>query len=417
MRQVEPPRKVENATWDSCTSRRMIAVSPFLWMLSGFPMTLAVCLLTRNEADKLDRVLGSVAGVADELIVADTGSTDATVEKAQALGARVVSATWDDDFSHGRNQALDQVTSEWILWLNPDEELDPASRPVLKACMNQAQTLAWFVRVHELSRADSGAFTETVQPRLFRNRCGVRYRGRLHPGFETPLEELAVRHGLSLGVSEARIRHHAYLSKLTADKLRWAVRLLEKELDDRPGQVHFMIELGRTLLLLNDARGHQVLAEAATQVLRSLDAPAAPTPTVGSLLEYVLTSPGGDKNPITRTQAHELARRWFAATPPVVWAAAASEFHAGRVAEAIPLLERLIQLGQTGQYDRSAAFEPHIIGGLAWQNLGICYAKLEDWGRAELCFGKLLTLPEFKTNGMQHYAWVQQQKQKAPPAR
>lgn len=379
-------------------------------------MTLSVCLLTRNEADKLDRVLGSVKGVADEIIVADTGSSDGTVEKAQALGARVTQVEWDDDFSKGRNQALDQAESDWILWLNPDEELDTTTRPALEACMNQAKALAWFVRVWEMARPESDAFTETVQPRLFRHGRGIRYRGRLHPGFEVPLEELAARHGMGFGPAEVRLRHHAYLSKLTEEKLRWAVRLLEKELQDRPGQLHFMIELGRTLLLLNDARGHEVLTEAATQVLRSLDAPTAPTPTVGSLLEYVLTSPGAGKNPLTRTQAHDLARRWFPATPPVIWSAAANEFQAGRFAEAIPLLERLIQLGQTGQYDRSNAFEPHIIGGLAWQNLGICYAKLEDWGRAELCFGKLLTLPDFKTNGMQYYAWVQQQKQKAPPA-
>lgn len=379
-------------------------------------MTLSVCLLTRNEADKLERVLGSVKEVADEVIVADTGSTDATVEKAEALGARVARVAWDDDFSQGQNQALDQVGSDWVLWLNPDEELDAASRPVLLACMNQETALAWFVRVLEFTRAESGAFTETVQPRLFRHGRGVRYRGRLHPGFEVPLEDLAAQHGMSIGASEVRIRRHAYLSKLTDDKLRWAVRLLEKELHDRPGQLHFTIELGRTLLRLNDTRGHEVLAEAGAQVLRALDAPAAPTPTVGSLLEYVLTAPDAGKNPITRTQAFDLARRWFPATPPVIWSAAASEFQAGRCAEAIPLLERLIQLGQSGKYDRSAAFEPHILGGLAWQNLGICYAKLEDWGRAELCFGKLLTLPEFKTNGMQYYAWVQQQKQKAPPA-
>src|SRR5262245_21570036 len=106
-------------------------------------MSLTVCLLTRNEAGNLDRVLGSVAGVADEVVVADTGSTDATVEKAQALGARVTSVAWDDDFSAGRNQALDQATSDWILWLNPDEEFEAATRPALTACLNQVQALAW----------------------------------------------------------------------------------------------------------------------------------------------------------------------------------------------------------------------------------------------------------------------------------
>ena len=72
----------------------------------------------------------------------------------------------------------------------------------------------------------------------------------------------------------------------------------------------------------------------------------------------------------------------------------------------------MIQLGATGRYDRAAAFEPNILGGLAWQNLGLCYARLGDWNQAELCFGKLLTLPGFQEQGRRHYAWVQQQRPK-----
>lgn len=373
-------------------------------------MNLSVCLLTRNEEAKMERVLRSVAGVADEVIVADTGSTDGTVTAAQGLGARVVHVDWDDDFSQGRNQALALAQGDWVLWLNPDEELEFASRPALTACMRQAGALAWLVRVWELVRAHDAACTETRQPRLFRNRQGIRFRGRLHPEFETPLDELASRRGLGIGAAEVLIRHHAYLSTLTEDKLRWAVRLLEKELRDRPGQLHFLIEYGRSLLLLGDARGHGALADAARQVLQAAQAPAAPTATIGLLLEHVLTSPEASKIPLSIEQAKELARRWFPATPPVLWALAAREFRAGRFVETIPILEHLIQLGSSGQYDHSTAFEPGIIGGLAWENLGICFTRLGDWNRAEQCFGKLLTLPGFQEKGRQHYAWVQQQK-------
>src|SRR5439155_11851876 len=117
----------------------------------------------------------------------------------------------------------------------------------------------------------------------------LRFVGRLHPHFATPLEELARRENQQIYRTDLLVRHVAYLSVLTEDKLRWATRLLELELQDRPGQLHYLIEYGRNLLRLNDPRGHAVLAEAADRVSAARDAPAAPTPTAASLLEYLLT--------------------------------------------------------------------------------------------------------------------------------
>src|SRR3954468_21593572 len=98
-------------------------------------MSLSVCLLTRNDEDKIAQALLSIAGVADEVVVADTGSTDATARVAADFGAKVLHFPWDDDFAAGRNFALDHATGSWVFWLNPDEELLPSTwafvRPLL----------------------------------------------------------------------------------------------------------------------------------------------------------------------------------------------------------------------------------------------------------------------------------------------
>ncbi|HCZ08714.1 MAG TPA: glycosyltransferase family 2 protein, partial [Flavobacteriales bacterium] len=60
----------------------------------GAPL-LSVVVITLNEAHNLPRLLKAVSGWADEILVFDSGSTDGTVEIAQAGGARVVDCAWE----------------------------------------------------------------------------------------------------------------------------------------------------------------------------------------------------------------------------------------------------------------------------------------------------------------------------------
>ena len=66
----------------------------------------ALSMIVRNEAATLRRCLESVRGVVDEMVIADTGSTDDTPAIARDYGARVVEVPWDNDFAAARNRAL-----------------------------------------------------------------------------------------------------------------------------------------------------------------------------------------------------------------------------------------------------------------------------------------------------------------------
>jgi tetratricopeptide (TPR) repeat protein len=374
-------------------------------------MSLSVCLLTRNEEDNIKRAVRSFAGVADEIVVADTGSTDRTVEVAAELGAKVLTVEWGDDFAAGRNCALAQATGDWIFWLNPDEELLPESRRVLPRCLAMDQAIGFIIRVQDQLKSDRpAALTETNQPRLFRRDCGVQYRGRLHPYFAVPLDELGRRQGkLVFATTEVILRRHAYLSVLNPQKLQWAKRLLELELRDRPGQLHYLIEYGRTLLLLNDPRGHEFLATAVNQILTSADSPTPPVSTAGSLFEYLLTvAAEQSRSQISLQQVHDLALRWFRKTPPVVWALAQNHFRAGQYAGAASLLESLLEMGRTKTYDQTEGFDPEIIGAAALMNLGICRIRLGELDQALGCFGQLLAHPVHQTQARKNYRLVQE---------
>jgi glycosyltransferase involved in cell wall biosynthesis len=83
-------------------------------------MSVSVVVITKNEADAIERCLRSVHW-ADEVIVLDCGSTDRTVEISQKLGARVSVTTDWPGFGPQKNRALAQATGDWVLSLDADE--------------------------------------------------------------------------------------------------------------------------------------------------------------------------------------------------------------------------------------------------------------------------------------------------------
>lgn len=83
---------------------------------------LTVCVITQNEQEDLPRLLKSVEGIADEVVVVDGGSTDHTVEIARDSGAKVFARAFTN-FAEQKNYASAQASHDWIFMLDADEEL------------------------------------------------------------------------------------------------------------------------------------------------------------------------------------------------------------------------------------------------------------------------------------------------------
>ena len=87
-------------------------------------MLLSVCIVTHNEEANIARTLESVRGIADEIIVVDSHSTDQTVSLAKSCGAKVFAEDWKG-FPRRRIPALAKAGGSWILSLDADEEVSP----------------------------------------------------------------------------------------------------------------------------------------------------------------------------------------------------------------------------------------------------------------------------------------------------
>jgi glycosyltransferase involved in cell wall biosynthesis len=92
-------------------------------------------MIVKNEEANLAACLEPVADLFDEIIVVDTGSTDATRQIAQRFGAKVFDFPWCDSFSAARNECLRHATGEWIFWLDADDRLDEPNRDKLRALL------------------------------------------------------------------------------------------------------------------------------------------------------------------------------------------------------------------------------------------------------------------------------------------
>jgi glycosyltransferase involved in cell wall biosynthesis len=97
---------------------------------------LSVTIITRTEAANIAAAIGSVAW-ADEILVVDCGSTDATVEIARSRGARVLHHEWRG-FADQKNFAAAEASHDWILSLDADERVTPPLADEIRSLMRSS---------------------------------------------------------------------------------------------------------------------------------------------------------------------------------------------------------------------------------------------------------------------------------------
>ncbi len=188
---------------------------------------ISVFYIVRNEASFVGRSIESVIGLADEIVVVDTGSADKTVQVCSRFGkVRLLSFPWADDFSKARNYAVRACEGDWVMYLDADEVLDPKSHAWIRSATASAapQVTGLGVHVVDCPRGTEGpeepCFFPSPQVRLFRRQPHVRFSRKAGESVEPSI----LAKGGSIDVIPAKIRHHAWKGKgaeFAANRIRY----------------------------------------------------------------------------------------------------------------------------------------------------------------------------------------------------
>ena len=227
------------------------------------PYKVALVMIARNEAARIVRALASVANCVDELVVLDTGSTDATVALARSAGARVGHFTWCDDFAAARNAALKLADADWNVVVDADEWIAEAGIELL-ALRHTKPDFVGTLRVDSsfdtpIGTSVSPSWLPRVLPR------GVTYEGHVH---EQPTHKLAVKRLPTV------LAHDGYLSEALKAKAGRNADLLARALAQAPDDAYLHYQIGK------DHDVYERYADAATHFGRSRDCEAASGATV-----------------------------------------------------------------------------------------------------------------------------------------
>lgn len=200
-------------------------------------MATSLTMIVRNESANLSDCLQSVAGLFDETIVVDTGSTDDTRDIARAFGARVFDFAWCDDFSAARNESLDRASGDWLAWMDADDRLQEESRQPFKALLASLdEPCAYSMAV--TSPHPGGERVTTRKIRLFHRDLGLRWVWRVH-------ENLSPIGGVTVKPASVEFLHIGNLDRqAVAAKSDRNLALLALELRERPNEPSLYYYLG-----------------------------------------------------------------------------------------------------------------------------------------------------------------------------
>lgn len=261
--------------------------------------TLSIVMIVKNEAECLAACLDSVRGIADEIVIGDTGSSDDTVSIARGYEAKIVQVPWRDDFAEARNAVLQAATGDWLLHLDADEVLDPegaakihrivaadgggadAIEVLLANYCDDPRAWRWKAAPPDSPyRKTHSGYIEVPLLRLFRNHAGYAYREAVHENITQSVFERGGR----VRRENILIHHYGYAgtAEKSAAKARFYLGIARHKLARDPESVKALHDFAEQALACG------LTAEAETACRKALERDAAHLESASTLANILL---------------------------------------------------------------------------------------------------------------------------------
>ena len=215
-------------------------------------LTLSLCMIVRDEEQMLPRCLAAVAPAVDEIVIVDTGSTDATVQIAKSFGAKVIEFPWTGSFSEARNVSFEAATGDWVMYLDADEVLVAEDVEQLRALTGRTWREAFYLveTSYTGELGDGGAIVNNAL-RVFRNRPEYRFKDRLH---EQIAHTLPTHIPGRVEQTPVRVTHYGYLGSVrdAKEKSGRNIELLRKQAAESPKSAFLHFNLGSEYIVVGD---------------------------------------------------------------------------------------------------------------------------------------------------------------------
>lgn len=205
-------------------------------------MTLSVCMIVKNEEKNIKRALNSIKDICDEIIVVDTGSTDKTIEILNIFNAKIINYEWCNDFSKARNISIKNATSDWILILDADEEIDKINAQKLKNALDiYSEFEGLYMTLSNFSKGNKTS--SAVVFRVFKRNKLYEFSGKIH---EQIIDSILKQHSNNKLIdTDIEIFHYGYDTSIVDMNLKSKRNLeLLLSVDDKDKDGYYYYNLG-----------------------------------------------------------------------------------------------------------------------------------------------------------------------------
>jgi len=338
---------------------------------------IAAALIVRDEAACLGACLESIRHVVDDIVVVDTGSVDGTPALAAAHGARVFYRAWDNDFAAARNAALDHCGTEWILYIDADERLEPVERSSLVALLAAAPEVAFRLLLQPCSGT-----TAYREYRLWRNDPRIRFEGAIHEKVVPAIHAVAASDQRPIGLCGLQLTHVGYEGDQTR-KHRRNLPLLRRQVRAEPENLFNWHHLARVLAGLGRPQASERVLLHAIEI-----AAAKPFIDPCGVLAYgdLIAIRHGRGEDVTDLLAE--ARGRYPRNCLLVWQEARALTTDGRHEEAIAAFDWLLSVDTRRLPDEGPAYDARLFGELAHEGRGLCLFRLGRYQDAEQAYAQ-----------------------------